>query len=442
MAIKAKRKPGPKKRDPLAAAQVTGRSYLELLRPFLDRLNKAYDHPNRVLFYDDVVLAHLVAFLNPAVRSLRTIEDATRLPAVGRFFAADAVCKSTLSDAHALFDPALLAPLVAALRDRLPATRPHGPAEDRQLRALLDSATLVDGSFFRLAADVAWAVHAANQYGGGKGGKGGKGEGDGKRGGGKPGIGTVRLNTQYCLRSGVPTGVSVNGADQVSESAAARPFVEAGRVYLFDSGIVSFDYLSDVVAARSHFCCNLSAMVNFEPAAAAAAARPLTDRDRAAGVVSDTAGRLPGSHGHRPPDAALREVVVAYTDRAGKSRTLRLLTDLSDLPAWAVAELYRQRWQVELFFRWLKVDAHFAHLCSHSRRGVTTCFQVAVIASMLVVLRTGKALGKYGYSLMGFVASGQASVADVLPVLERRERERALERARLARKKAAAKTPA
>jgi transposase len=419
-------KPGRKKRDPIVAEQVTGRDYFRLVEPYLRRLNAAYPHPNRVLFYDDVVMAHLVAFFNPAVRSLRTIEDASRVPEIGKFFNADAVRRSTLSDANALFDPALAAGLIAALRARLPSTRGGGGADEQQLRRLLDSAVLVDGSFFRLAADVAWAIHAGNQHGGGK-----RGKGDGK-----PGIGTVRLNLQFSLRSGVATGVSINGADGVHESAAARPFVEPGQLYVFDSGIVSFAYLTDVLAAGSHFVCNLSAAVKF----AAEAERPLTDRDRAAGVTSDTAGRLPGSPGHnRPPGAPLREVVVTYLDRNGKARTLRVLTDLMDLPAWAVAELYRQRWQVELFFRWLKVSANVAHLCSHSRNGITTAFQVATIAAMLMVLRTGKPLSKYGYNLMSMVASGLATVEDILPILEDRERERALARARLARKKAAKK---
>ena len=65
---------------------------------------------------DDVVIAYVLAFFNPALRSLRCIEDASRLPGVNRFPDVDAVCRSTLSDANALFDPDLLRPPVADLR--------------------------------------------------------------------------------------------------------------------------------------------------------------------------------------------------------------------------------------------------------------------------------------------------------------------------------------
>jgi transposase len=410
------RGPGRKKRAKVAPAQVTGRGFVRALQGLLGRLREAYPHPNRVLFYDDVVVTYLLAFFNPVLRSLRCIEDASRLPGVNRFLSVGAVCRSTLGDANALFDPDLLLPLVEDLRARLPNLNQQDPA----LRHLLDRVTVADGSFFRLAADVAWAVHSSNQY---------------KPG---PGMGTCRLNCQFCLRGGVPSGVSVNGSDGVGEGAAAAAFVDPaqpGQVYLFDGGVVSFPYLAAILAAGSHFLCNLSAAVKFT----ALEDRPLAAADREAGVVSDRVGRLAGSDTRTPPAARLREVLVVYTARDGTQKTLRLLTDLLDLPAWAVAELYRHRWQVELFFRWLKVHANFRHLTSHSRNGVTLSFYVAVIAAMLMCLRTQKALSKYGYNLLSMVAAGLGDVDDVLPVLERRERERRLERERLARKKAAAK---
>jgi hypothetical protein len=393
--------------------QVTGRDYVRLIEGYLRRLNAAYPHPNRLLHYDDVVVAYLFAFFNATIRSLRCIEDASQLPGVGKFFGVDCVCKSTLSDANALFDPQLLQPLMADLRRDLP----NIGRQDRSLQHLLDKAVLVDGSFFRLAADVDWAVRSANAGG--------------------PSVGTVRLNCQYCLKSGVPIGVSITGADGpgTGEGAAAIAFVEPGRVYLFDSGVVTFAYLNAIFDAGSHVCCNLAAGVNFQ----AVEVRPLSEADRAAGVVSDRIGRLPGStHRRNAPARMLREVIVSYRDRGGNACTLRVLSDLLDLPARLIADLYRSRWQIELFFRWLKVNAHFSRLTSHSRNGIMLSFYVATIAAMLMCLRTQRPLSKYGYNLMAMVAAGLGDVSDVLPILEKREREGMLERQRLARKKATA----
>ena len=456
-------KRGRKKRPALQPQQVTGRKYLQILRSYLHRLHAIYPHPNRVLFYDDVVVSYLVAFFSPALRSLRLIEDASQVPGVNQYLNVDAVCSSTLSDANALFDPAHLAGLIADLRKDLPVTSPgsNSAVGDPALMELLDMAVLVDGSFFRLAADVQWAIHAANQYGGGKGttakpvpeakptgtqparvpGARVK-ERQRKRAAKKaqstePGIGMVRLNCQYCLKNGVPTGVSVNGSDGVHESSAAEPFVEPGHVYLFDSGIVSFKYLSRILDNDSHLLCNLGVKVSFTTEQT----RELTAQDRAAGIISDRIGYLSGSHGNTPPPKTkLREVIVGYTDRQGVYRQLRLLTDLLDLSAYAVAEFYRQRWKIELFFRWLKVSANFSHLCSHSKNGISLSFHVAVIAALLMVLRTGKPLSVYGYSMLSMVAAGQADMSHILPILEQRQRERRLARERLARKRAAEKS--
>jgi hypothetical protein len=91
---------------------------------------------------------------------------------------------------------------------------------------------------------------------------------------------------------------------------------------------------------------------------------------------------------------------------------------------------------IELFFRWLKVHAHFRHVISHSQNGLTLGFYVAVIGVLLMYLHSGRKVSKYAYNLLCMVAGGSATLADILPILERREREREVDRQRLARKQA------
>ena len=396
--------------------QITGQAYLGLLDGYLRRLRALYQHPNRVLFYDDVIVVYLIAFFNPVLRSLRCIEDASQLPGINQHLSVDAVCKSTLSDANALFDPSHLLGLLADLRAHLP----NLGQMDRTLDHLLKQIRIFDGSFFRAAADVAWALQSNNQHTKAK---------------GKGGSAYVRLNCEFCLASGTPAGVSVNGDDGVGEGAAALPFVKEDFIYLFDRGVVSFPYLRQIHDTGSQFLCCLASSVNFT----ATADRPLSEADRQAGVLSDRVGFLSGSDCRAPLDFAVREVVVCYIDRCGVSKTLRLLTDLLDLPACVIAELYRYRWQIELFFRWLKVHASFRHLSSHSRNGVTPGFYIAIIAALLLSLHTQRPLSKYGYNLLSMVAAGLGDVTHMLPILEKRERERERERQRQAARRAAKK---
>ena len=150
-------------------------------------------------------------------------------------------------------------------------------------------------------------------------------------------------------------------------------------------------------------------------------------------MLSDTVGRMAGSE-HRPaPDVVLREVIVQSLNEAGG--TIRLLTNLLEVEAWAIALLYRYRWHVELFFRWLKVFANFAHLISESRQGVLLSFYVAVIGVLLMYLHTGAKPSKYAFSLLALVASGASSLEEIAPILAERERRIALEAARRARRK-------
>lgn len=155
------------------------------------------------------------------------------------------------------------------------------------------------------------------------------------------------------------------------------------------------------------------------------------------GVLSGP--QTPGNRGRRsrttkPPTRTLRRVTV-WDEK--NQQEVYLVTDLLDVPAYVVGAIYRQRWQIELFFRWLKLWAAWDHALSFSRTGITLQFYVAVIAALLMHIKSGRKVSKYMLFLMGQVAGGLASYAQIEPMLERIDREKQLERARLARKRAA-----
>src|SRR4029079_14417636 len=107
------------------------------------------------------------------------------------------------------------------------------------------------------------------------------------------------------------------------------------------------------------------------------------------------------------------EVVIASPDEPGG--VIRLLTDLLDVPAGIIGLLYRYRWQVELFFRWLKATAHFRHLLRERREAIACEVYVAVIGTLLLALRWEARPSKYVFSLLHQVAGGGATPAEILP---------------------------
>jgi len=406
--VPARKKPGPKPRpridphDPLL-----GSKYAAFLEAHLQQLRHAYGHPNRVLFYDELVVAYLIAFFHPTVRSLRTLDDLSQVPAMTQHLSAQRLCRSTISDANALFDAQLLEPLIEHLRGRVPQL----PQRDPQLAALLQQIVVVDGSLFTIASNVAWALRQRRPNGQGR--------------------ATVRLNLKLDCATGLPEGVIISGAD-ISETDAAMRMIEPGCIYVQDRGYVNFRYLHQLLAAPADLVLRLKSNIGF----VVHKELPLSEKDRAAGVISDRIGRLGGSNDSPAPKALLREVIIL--DPNHPNRPVRLLTSLLDVEAHIIGAIYRHRWQIELFFRWLKVHAHFQHLISHSNNGVTLGFHIAIIAVLLIYLHTASQPSNYAYNILCWAAAGYGTIEQLLPILQRREREAQLARARLARKKAQA----
>ncbi len=110
------------------------------------------------------------------------------------------------------------------------------------------------------------------------------------------------------------------------------------------------------------------------------------------------------------------------------------------MPACVVAEPYRNRWQIELFFRWLKSCGRFRGIWCESRAGVLLQFYVTLIGLLVMYLRTGLRPSKYALNLLGMVVAGTATWEEVRPIIADRAREREMERARLARKRAEEKS--
>jgi len=385
---------------------------MRMLEHHLRALRAADTHGNRQLFYDDVLIAHLLAFFNPTLRSLRTLEDFSQTRQAQRHLSVRRLCKSTLADFHRIADPTRLAPIVARLRVAVSARGQAGGGAD--LPARLGQVLAVDGTFFALAADVTWAVrHGTNT---------------GKR------RASARLDVHLDVATWLPEVIALSGSETSEATQAARQ-VQPGALHIYDRGIFSFALLEAELTAGAWFVHRLIAPGARGPKFCVQHPRALSAAERAAGFVQDGLGQLMGSS-HRPaPTAVLREVVIVPP--AQPDTTVRLLTNLLEVEAPLLGTLYRYRWQVELFFRWLKVYAHFDHLLTESQPGILLSFYVAVIGVLLLYLHTGAKPSKYAFSLLGLVANGAATLEEIAPILAERERRIALERARMARRRAA-----
>ncbi len=370
--------------------QVVGRRFIRLIEEQLRHLHEMPAHGNRSVFLDHLTIAHLVAFFNPGVRGLRTIEDIFDDARVHKRFGIPRLPKSTVSDAQRVFDPALLLPLIESLRERA-GLQPH----DARLDVITRELIAVDGSFFTVAPRIAWALYNNS------------------------GKGNVRLHVQFNVFDGLPDRTTLTHG-QGSETQQLRDTLRPGCFYVMDRGFQDYSLFKDILQAESDFLVRLRKSAYTE----ALQDQPLTTADQTAGIRRDAIVRLGWRDDQTPELPPLRLIEVTFTNRNGEPETMRLLTNRLHLPAWIIALIYQHRWQVELFFRWLKCMAHFNHFFSESRQGMTLQVYVTMIGLLLIALETGAKPSKYDYALLSAAFSGLMSMDGALEISAKRRAER------------------
>ena len=371
----------------------------------LARLRALPAHGNRTLTYERLFLGLLLSFFDPLARSLRLIEDAADF---GGRLDLPRLARSTTSDALATLDPAHLLPVIKDLRARVP-NLAHG---DPDLASITRQIMAADGTYLTVAADVLWALHHAKSNGRAQ--------------------AQIRANMQMDVMSWAPQVVTVSGDDGQSEPQAFAPDLLSGVLYVFDRNFLEFAFLAEVLAKGSDFVLRVRANA---PAVRVLRSRPLTAEDAAAGVVADEDVELTG---RGAPAQTLRRVTIQAVDRGGAPEVIRLLSSLTadDVPARAIAAVYRLRWQIELFFKWLKCWARMDCLLSTGRSGITFQLYVAVIAVLLMHLQSGRRVSLYAWAALGRLARGELTAEQAMDAIARRHREADQNAARQARRRA------
>jgi hypothetical protein len=299
------------------------------------------------------------------------------------------VPKSTLSDAQRVFDITLLRPLVESLKHRV--SLPCHPRLDDLTRRIV----AVDATVFQVASRIAWALPRKRN--------------------------STRGAVQMCLHldvvDGAPDGFTLIGGHE-SERTQLPAALTANRLYLLDRAYQSYDHLNQIVKAHSDFLVRLRCTANFVEQTQL----PLSVDDRRAGVCRDAV--VTPADRHYRFTAPVRLVEITNPDL---DAPVRLLTNRLDLPAELIGLLYRHRWQIELFFRWLKCVTGLRHFMSESPNGMALQLYVAMIGTLLIALETGSKPSKYDFAQMTLVAGGMVALEDAKVVMARRraERERA-----------------
>jgi len=186
----------------------------------------------------------------------------------------------------------------------------------------------------------------------------------------------VKLHTLLDLRGSVPTSVYVTSGAVHDVNILDQLMPEAGAVYLMDRGYLDFERLYSLHQACAFFVTRAKQNTQFYRRGS----RPVS---HASGLRSDQTIRLTGPKTSRLYPDPLRR--IHYFD-SEKDLRLIFLTNNFLLPALTVARLYRTRWQVELFFRWIKQHLRIKAFYGTSENAVKTQVWIAISVYVLVAI--------------------------------------------------------
>jgi hypothetical protein len=399
--------------DLVRAEAVQGLKYLDHLDALLQRLHKVGCQRdgahNRQLHYDQYCMLILLFLFNPAIKSVRSLQQASALKRVQRKLGCPRVSLGSFSESADVFDSERLQEIIGELGQQL---EPH--SRDARLKDLRDTVTLVDATLLTALPRMAEASFLKAHTG--------------------TSLVKWRLHTHFEVDRHMPVRMDTTRATggDADERAVLERTVAADRLYVMDRGYAKFALFNKIVAAGSSYVCR----IRDNSAWQVVENRTLPEAAIAERVIGDALITLGASSKKRArPDHVLRLLTIqckphrkagrsSYYRRKGSTGpacdgVLRLVTNLLDVPADIIALLYHYRWTIEIFFRFFKQILGCRHLLSHSPNGIEIQTYCAIIACMLISLWTGKKPTLRTYEMVYWYLIGVADLDEMVEHIEK-----------------------
>jgi hypothetical protein len=201
----------------------------------------------------------------------------------------------------------------------------------------------------------------------------------------------VKMHTLLDLRGNIPSFIHISDGKLHDVHALDMLVPEAGAIYVMDRGYVDFARLHRLHEAGAFFVTRAKSNLSAHRVYSAAT-------DRTTGVIADQTIALDGHYTKRDYPVHLRR--VRFRDpKTGK--TLVFLTNMTAQPALTICDLYKSRWQVELFFKWIKQHLRIKAFYGTSENAVKAQIWIAVSVYVLVaIIRKRLKLDASLYTLM------------------------------------------
>ena len=348
-------------------------------------LHSSWSDARRRLLYADYLSLFLFGLLNPVLKTMRGLCAASQLARVRREVCTQSLSLGSFSEAQGLVEPAALEKVFGDLVAQVPGPAPADP------RAGWEQWFARDSSLFAALPRMSWAL-----YGGGQAGACNN---------------AVRLHLSFHLLEDKPARAQIT-VGKVCERKAWQEDWRAGAAYVGDRYFGEDYKLFGQLNQRG---CRYIVRLRDEAVMKGEEELPVSQADRAAGVQRQAWVRLGARAAWQ--SVPVRVVWIGMPNGG----TLRLVTNVppEDLSAEEVGLLYRRRWQVECFFRWVKCLLGCRHWLAESRQGVAIQLYLALIAAVLLQLAGGRRPSKRMLELFQMYQLGWASLEELLAGVQR-----------------------
>lgn len=186
----------------------------------------------------------------------------------------------------------------------------------------------------------------------------------------------IRLHTLLDLKGSIPTFIHISDGKMHEVNVLDILPIEPGSIYVVDRGYIDFVRLHALTRGLAFFVTRAKSNLKFDRLYS----NPV---DRTTGLICDQSGKLGiALSAEKYPDKLRR---IKYRD-PDADKILVFLTNNFDLPALTIAALYKQRWQVELFFKWIKQNLRIKTFYGTSENAVKTQIWIAVSVYLMVAI--------------------------------------------------------
>lgn len=184
----------------------------------------------------------------------------------------------------------------------------------------------------------------------------------------------IKLHTLYDIVTQIPTFIHITPATVNDMNAMDVIPYETGAYYIFDRGYVDYTRLYKIAILQAYFVVRAKSNLKFE--------RMYSNKvDKSTGVLCDQVGRLTGFYVSKEYPQKIRRIKFFDSET---QRTFVFLTNNMELSANEIAHLYKNRWQVELFFKWIKQHLKVKSFWGTSENAVRIQIYTAIISYCLV----------------------------------------------------------